>query len=243
MDSTPQDFGALVIFFLLPDNEDLQPPQEEHNKELNSRYILYNDKMFKLVDNMGDGLCFSYSVSSFLGDLLSQEKSSTPNGWVPSIGLNDSTRSCESKAILFLTQFLCTLSEADFDVLNKCFGFSDDKKPKQSPTKYTLLVENLRNNFLVKTEQTLEEDIVKWVTHFLFEMINTANTKDGSWPGEIYALVLSKMLKIRIVIVSNYWMGLEGWFGTDSAFFILHDFKTPYQVQHPKIKKHLTCIK
>jgi hypothetical protein len=119
-----------------------------------------------------------------------------------------------------LTQFLCTLSEAYFDVLIQYFGFSDDKKPKKIPTKYTLIVENLRNNALVNTEQTQKEDIVKWVTCFIFEMINATNTKDGSWPGDIHALVLSKMLKIRIVIVSNYWMGLEeGWFDTDCDFF------------------------
>ncbi len=50
-------------------------------------------------------------------------------------------------------------------------------------------------------------------------MINPTNTNDGSLPGEIHALVLSKMLKIRILIVSNYWMGFEGWFDTDNAFF------------------------
>jgi hypothetical protein len=99
-------------------------------------------------------VCVFFSVSSFLGDLHSQVKSSTPDAWVPFINLNNSTRFCESKAALFLTQFLCTLSEADFDVLVEYFGFSGDKKPKQLPTKYTLIVENLRNNVQVNTEQT-----------------------------------------------------------------------------------------
>ncbi len=88
-------------------------------------------------------------------------------------------------------------------MLIEYFGFSDDKKPKQLPAEYTLTVENLRNNVLVKTEHTQKENIAKWVTCFIYEMINTANTKDGSWPGESHALVLSKMLKIRIVIVNN----------------------------------------
>jgi hypothetical protein len=76
-------------------------------------------------------------------------------------------------------------------------------------------------------------------------MINATNTTDGSWPGDIHALVLSKMLKIRIVIVSNYWMGFEeGWFDTDQAFLMMpfQIFQTPCQIQHPKIKKHVTCI-
>jgi hypothetical protein len=87
------------------------------------------------------------------------------------------------------------------------------------PTKYTLIVENLRNKVLENTEQNQKKKIVKWVTRFIFEMNNATNTKDGSWPGEIHALVLSKMLKIRVFIFSNYWMGLEGWFDTDNPFF------------------------
>jgi hypothetical protein len=130
VDSTQQDFQAFAISFILPDKEDLQPPQEEHSEEHDSRYILYAGKMFKLVDNLGNSLCLSFSVKSFLGDLLPQEKSSTPDAWVQYIGLNNSTRFCESKATWFLTQFLCTLSEAGFDVLIEYFGFNDDEKPK-----------------------------------------------------------------------------------------------------------------
>ena len=91
MDSTQKDFQALVISFILPDTEDLNPPQEEQSEQHDSRYILFKDKMFKLVDNLGNGLCLFYSVSSFLRDLLPQEKPSTLNVWVPFIGLNDST--------------------------------------------------------------------------------------------------------------------------------------------------------
>jgi hypothetical protein len=70
MDSTQQDFQVLVISFILPDTEDLQLPQGEQSEEHDSRYILFKDKMFELVDNLGDDLCFFYSVSSFLGDLV-----------------------------------------------------------------------------------------------------------------------------------------------------------------------------
>jgi hypothetical protein len=93
----------------------------------------------------------------FLRRSPSQEKSSTPNAWIPFIDLNDSTGFCVSKAALFLTQFLCTLSEADFDVLIEYFGFGDDKILKQLPTEYALIVENQRNNVLVKMEQTHKE--------------------------------------------------------------------------------------
>jgi hypothetical protein len=125
------------------------------------------------------------------------------------------------------------------------FGVLDKEKPKRLPTEYTLIVEDLKNHVLVNTKQNQKEAIVKWVTCFIYEMINATNTKDGSWSGDIHALVLSKILKIRIVIVSNYWKGFEeGWFDTDCAFFMtsFQDFQTPCQVQHPKIKEHVTCI-
>jgi hypothetical protein len=48
MESTPEHFQELVILYILPGNEDLQPPQEEHNEGADSRCILYNNKLFNL---------------------------------------------------------------------------------------------------------------------------------------------------------------------------------------------------
>jgi hypothetical protein len=107
-----------------------------------------------------------------------------------------------------LTQFLCTLSEGDFNVLFNFYGFNNDKNKTRLPAEYTSIVEILRDNVLVNTEEEDKEAIVEWVTRFVYEMIKATNTTDGSWPGDIHALVLSKMLKIE-VIVSNNWMGLE----------------------------------
>jgi hypothetical protein len=45
------------------------------------------------------------------------------------------------------------------------------------------------------------------MNNFIFEMINATKTKDGSWPGEAHALVLSKMLRVRIFIVQNNYNG------------------------------------
>jgi hypothetical protein len=74
----------------------------------------------------------------------------------------------------------------------------------------------------------------------VYEMINATNTKDGSWPGDIHALVLSKMLKIRIVIISNYWKGLD-WLDTDQAFFddVISGLLDTMSSPAPKDKK--TC--
>jgi hypothetical protein len=41
----------------------------------------------------------------------------------------------------------------------------------------------------------------------MFKMINATKTKDGSWPGEAHALVLSKILRERIGIVQNNYNG------------------------------------
>jgi hypothetical protein len=156
MDSTQHDFQALVISFILPDTEDLQPPQGEQYEEHDSRYILVKDKMdkmFKLVDNVGNGLCLFYSVSHFLGDLVQQGTFSPPNAWAPFISLKNSTRFCDSKAAFSLTWFLCRLSEAVFDVLLNYFGFNDDKNTKQLPAEYSEIFKNLRDNILVNKEK------------------------------------------------------------------------------------------
>jgi hypothetical protein len=57
------------------------------------------------------------------------------------------------------------------------------------PAKYTLIVEYLRDNVFVNTKQNVKKDIVKWMNFFMYEMINATNTTDGSWPGDIHALV------------------------------------------------------
>jgi hypothetical protein len=158
---------ALVTSFILPDTEDLQPPKGEQSEEHDSRYILFKDKMFELVDNLGDDLCLFYSVSSFLGDLVQQETSSSPDAWAPFFGLNDFNRFRDSKADWFLTQFLCTLSKADFNVIFNYYGFNHDKNLRHLAAKYTSIVENLRDNVLVNTEEGDKEAIVKWVNCFI----------------------------------------------------------------------------
>jgi hypothetical protein len=57
------------------------------------------------------------------------------------------------------------------------------------------------------------------MNYFIFKMINTTKPKDGSWPGEVHELVLSKMLRVRIVIFQNNYNGLTGLFDTDNLIF------------------------
>jgi hypothetical protein len=66
---------------------------------------------------------------------------------------------------------------------------------------------------------------------FIFNMINTTKTTDGSLPGEVHALVLSKMLKVRIVIVQNNYDGLACSFDSDNWF--LRVLRAPQDFQKP----------
>ncbi len=50
-------------------------------------------------------------------------------------------------------------------------------------------------------------------------MINATTTEDGSWPGEVHALVLSKILRVRIDIIQNNCYGLARSFDSDNWIF------------------------
>ncbi len=212
-----QGFQVLVILHILPSNEELQPPQEkqeEHDEETDSRLVSYNGKLFKLVNNVGDGLCLFYSVSLFFTELHSQEKSTFSGEWLPYIIMTNSKTFSDSNVIQDLAKFLCTICEMDFDALVECYG-DIEKKDKVLPLEYALFVERAN----LKTEESQNKGIVKLMNDFIFNMINATKTKDGSWPGEAHALVLSKMLRVRIVIVQNNYNGLMGLFDSDSWIF------------------------
>jgi hypothetical protein len=168
-----QGFQALVILYIVPGNEELQPPQEEqkehdeetkqeeHNEETDPRLLLYDEKLFKLFNNVGDGLYFFYSVSLFFKELHSQKNSTFPIEWLPYINITDSKTFCGSKIIQDLAEYLCTIGEADLDVLKECYGeyYSDDKndidddieiEDKVLPLKYALYVERVT----LKTEES-----------------------------------------------------------------------------------------
>ncbi len=72
---------------------------------------------------------------------------------------------------------------------------------------------------MLKTETSKNKGIVKWMNNFVFDMIKVTLTGGGSWPGEVHALVLSKMLRLRIVIVQNDYNGLTSLFDSDDWIF------------------------
>jgi hypothetical protein len=77
-----------------------------------------------------------------------------------------------------------------------------------------LFVERVR-----QTKEKPEQKNVKWMNYFIFNMINATKPENGSWPGEVHSLVLSKMLRVRIVIVQNNYNVLTGLFDSDNWIF------------------------
>ncbi len=59
---------AMVIMYIQPTNEVLEPPIEKDHSNVSKKYVVYNNKLFQLVDNQADGLCLFYGVRSFLKD-------------------------------------------------------------------------------------------------------------------------------------------------------------------------------
>ncbi len=59
---------AMVITYIQPTDEVMEPPIEKDQSDVSQKYVVYNNKLFQLVDNKADGLCLFYSVRSFLND-------------------------------------------------------------------------------------------------------------------------------------------------------------------------------
>ncbi len=56
---------AMVITYIQPTDEVLEPPNEKDHSDISHKYVVYNNKLFQLVDNKADGLCLFYGVRSF----------------------------------------------------------------------------------------------------------------------------------------------------------------------------------
>ncbi len=59
---------AMVITYIQSTNEVLEPPIEKDHSNVSKKYVVYNNKLFQLVDNQADGLCLFYGVIYFLKD-------------------------------------------------------------------------------------------------------------------------------------------------------------------------------
>ena len=55
----------MVITYIQPTDEVLEPPIEKDQSDVSQKYVVYNNKLFQLVDNQANGLCLFYGVISF----------------------------------------------------------------------------------------------------------------------------------------------------------------------------------
>jgi hypothetical protein len=117
---------GVVILYIIPEEEDLKPPiNDEETETVDGKYILYNDKLFKLHDNERDGLCLLDSLSSSFCNVYS----TAPEVIVcrPNFFDNNHEKGYDLPHVIqFLTEFLCTLSEKDFDAILINYHDGDD---------------------------------------------------------------------------------------------------------------------
>ncbi len=89
------------------------------------KYVVYNNKLFQLVDNKADGLCLFYGVRSFLND---QNISLGNNSLSVSVrNIRDKETFLESGIVASLLDYLSTLNETNFGELIQYADFSGEK--------------------------------------------------------------------------------------------------------------------
>ena len=105
----------MVITYIQPTDEVLEPPIEKNQSNVSKKYVIYNNKLFQLVDNQADGLCLFYGVISFLKD---QNISLGNDSLLVSVrNIRDKETFLESGIVASLLDYLSKLNEADFGEL------------------------------------------------------------------------------------------------------------------------------
>ncbi len=102
----------MVITYVQPTDEVLEPPIEKDDSDISHKYVVYNNKLFQLVDKKADGLCLFYGVRSFLND---QNISLGNDSLSVSVhNIRDKETFLESGIVASLLDYLSTLNETDF---------------------------------------------------------------------------------------------------------------------------------
>ncbi len=102
----------MVIMYIQPTDEVMEPPIEKDHSIVSKKCIVYNNKLFQLVDNKANGLCLFYGVRSFLNDqniCLGNDSLS-----VSVHNIQDKKTFLESGIVASLLAYLSTLNETDF---------------------------------------------------------------------------------------------------------------------------------
>ena len=117
---------GVVILYIIPKQEDLKPPiHDEETETVDGKYIFYDNKLFELHYNERDGLCLLDSVSSFFCNVYS----TAPEDIVcrPNFFYDNHEMGYDLPHVVqFLLEFLCALSEKDFDAILINYHDGDD---------------------------------------------------------------------------------------------------------------------
>jgi hypothetical protein len=196
---------VVVILYIIPDQEDLEPPiYNEDPGTVHGKYILYNDKLFQLHDNAGDGLCLLDSVSSFFCNVYS----TAPEAIVcrPNFFYNNHEMGYDLPHVVqFLLEFLCALSKKDFDAILIDYQDGDNPPEPTLSSEYKKFTKQIGHDIkLSPMEDGKQEEVVKWMKLFIFYKLNKFIIGNREMPflDEKHALALSKAHKIQFVIIS-----------------------------------------
>jgi hypothetical protein len=111
-----------------------------------------------------------------------------------------------------LLDYLSTLNETDFGELIQYADFSGEKVDiDMFPPEYHQDINKIVENF---SDEEIKVKSLNWVATFLSEMINATPDPNCSWPGDVHALILSKLIQTNIVMVDNLSKGLKFSFDT-----------------------------
>jgi hypothetical protein len=185
----------MVITYIQPTDEVLEPPIEKEQSDISHKYVVYNNKLFQLVDNKADGLCLFYGVISFLNN---QNISMGNDSLSVSVhNIQDKETFLESGIVASLLDYLSTLNETDFGELIQYADFPSEKVDiDMLPPEYYEDINKIVENFL---DEEIKVESLNWIATFTSEMINATNDPDCSWPGDVHALILSKLIQTNIL--------------------------------------------
>ena len=127
--------------------------------------------------------------------------------------IRDKVTFLESGIVASLLDYLCTLNETDFDEL---LQFSDlpgetfdiDTLPPQYHDDIYKVVKNF-------SDEDIKVQSLNWIATFISKMIHASSDPNCSWPSDVHAVILSKLLQTNIVMVDNLSKGLTSTFDTN----------------------------
>jgi hypothetical protein len=134
---------GVVILHILPEQDDLKPPiNNEDPGKVGGKYILYDDKLFELYENPGDGLCLLDSVSLFFR--IVHDTTLGAIACRPKFFDKNHERGYDLPYIVqFLLEFLCTLSKKDFDPILYNYSDEDDLSEPTLSSEYEKFAKKL----------------------------------------------------------------------------------------------------